>query len=197
MTRRTIATRPVTVTETGHLVELLYDDGQASDLLFCAGHGGNVEPGTAELGVELATGHETAVCWATLGYESDGSAFDSWHPPSTSIATAEYPLLDRIADRGFRTVVSIHGLSDDEVLVGGAVDETAKTRVARHLEADLPVPVSVTSDPRYAGTSPANFANWLAADDAGLQLELGPTVRKSRADTLEESLRSLLDRGLL
>jgi len=195
MVRRRLTTRPVEVTPTGHLVELLYDDGETERLLFCAGHGGDVEPGTAELGLELATGHETAACWATLGHES-GGAFDSWHPPSTSISPAEYPLLDRIADRGFQTVVSIHGLADDEILVGGAVDETTKTRVARHLDADISVPVTVASDDRYAGTHPGNFVNWLAAADAGLQLELGPTARGPEADTLERSVRSLLDAGL-
>jgi Phage-related replication protein len=197
MVPRRLTTHPVEVTPTGHLVELLYDDGETDGLLFCAGHGGDVEPGTAELGLELATGHETAACWATLGQESGGGAFDSWHPPSTSITPAEYPLLDSIADRGFQTVVSIHGLADDEILVGGAVDERVKTRVARHLDADVSVPVAVASDGQYAGTHPENFVNWLANDDAGLQFELGPTARGPAADTLERSVRSLLDAGLL
>jgi phage replication-related protein YjqB (UPF0714/DUF867 family) len=197
MGRRRLTTRPVEVTATGHLLELLYDDGETGDLLFCAGHGGDVEPGTAELALRLATSHETAACWVTLGHESEGGAFDAWHPPATSIAPAEYPLLDRIADRGFQTVLSIHGLADDEVLVGGAVDEMVKTRVARRLETDLSVPVAVASDGQYAGTHPENFVNWLAADDAGLQLELGPTARGPEGDTLERSVRSLLDDGLV
>jgi phage replication-related protein YjqB (UPF0714/DUF867 family) len=197
MTRRTIETRPVGRTDSGHLLELLYDDGETDDLLFCAGHGGDVEPGTAELGMELAVSHETAAHWATLGHESDGSAFDSWHPPSTSITPAEYPLLDRIADRGFQTVISIHGLADDEVLVGGALTETVKTEVAAHLDGALSVPVSVARQKQYAGTHSDNFVNWLADDDAGLQLELGPTVRGPQADDLKRSLRELLGRGLL
>ncbi|THE65685.1 hypothetical protein D8Y22_05790 [Salinadaptatus halalkaliphilus] len=197
MTRRTITTYPIAVTDTGHLLEQLYDDGETDELLFCAGHGGDVEPGTAALGLELATGHETAAYWATLGHESDGSAFDAWHPPSTAIDPAEYPLLGRIADRGFETVISIHGLADDEILVGGGLEEPTKTRVARHLEDAVPVPVSVATDRQYAGTHPDNFVNWLAADGAGLQLELGPTVRGSQADALERSLRSLLERDLL
>jgi phage replication-related protein YjqB (UPF0714/DUF867 family) len=105
--------------------------------------------------------------------------------------------LDRIADRGFRTVISIHGLADDEVLVGGAITETAKTKVATHLDGALSVPVSVASKKQYAGTHPDNFVNWLADDDAGLQLELGPTVRGPQADNLKRSLRVLLDRDLL
>jgi phage replication-related protein YjqB (UPF0714/DUF867 family) len=196
MARRRLTTRPVEVTDTGHLIELLYDDGETDGLLFCAGHGGDVEPRTAALALELATGHETAACWATSGHEADGSAFESWHPPSTAITPAEYSLLDRIADRGFQTVVSIHGLADDEVLVGGALDETVKARVAEHLEGNLAVPVSVASAPEYAGSHPENFANWLAAGDAGLQLELGPTARGPQAGELERSLRDLLSAGL-
>jgi phage replication-related protein YjqB (UPF0714/DUF867 family) len=197
MTRRALTTRPVEVTDTGHLVELLYDDGETTDLLFCAGHGGDVEPGTAELGLELATGLDTAACWATLGHETDGSAFDSWHPSSTSIRPTDYPLLDRIADRGFRTVISLHGLEADEVLVGGALDESVKTRVAEHLTEAVSVPVSVARDSQYAGTHSGNFVNWLADDDAGLQLELGPTVRGPEAETLKHSLQALLARELL
>lgn len=196
MPRRRLTTHPVEVTPTGQLLELLYDDGETDGLLFCAGHGGEVEPGTAELGLELATGHETAACWATLGHESDGSAFDTWHPPSTPITPAEYPLLDRIADRGFRTVVSIHGLADDEVLVGGRLDDDRKKRVARRLDTALTVPVSVARDRQYAGTHPENFVNWLADDGAGLQLELGWTARGPEAGALERSVRSLLERGL-
>lgn len=193
MTRRWIRTRPVTGTPTGHLVELLYDNDETDSLLFCAGHGGEVEPGTAELALELATGHDTAACWATLGYETDGSAFDTWHPPSTAITPAEYPLLSTVADRGFETVVSIHGLADDEVLVGGALAAETKTRVATRLDEALPVPVSVATDPAYAGAHPDNFVNWLADDDAGLQLELGRTARGPQADSVERSLRALLD----
>lgn len=197
MTRRRLATRPVESTDTGSLVELLYDDGESEDVLFCAGHGGDVEPGTAELALELATGHCSATCWATLGHESDGSAFDSWHPPSTSIAPDDYSLLDRIADRGFRTVLSIHGLADDEVLVGGGIDKSVKTRVAEQLNEALSVPVAVANRQQYAGTHSENFVNWLAAGGAGLQLELGPTIRGPEADELERSLRELLDGELL
>jgi phage replication-related protein YjqB (UPF0714/DUF867 family) len=196
VSHRRLTTHPVAVTDTGHLVELLYDDGQTDDLLFCAGHGGDVEPGTAELSMRLATGHETAACWATLGHEGEGSAFDTWHPPSKAIDPEEYPLLARIADRGFETVVSIHGLADDEVLVGGALDEATKTQVADRLDAALSVPVSVARDSQYAGTHPENFVNWLAAADAGLQLELGPTARGPETGAVADAVRSLLDRGL-
>jgi len=146
VTRRHLSTRPVQVTDTGGLNELLYDDGSSRELLICAGHGGHVEPGTAELGLELAVDREAAVYWAALGYESNGGAFESWHPPSTAIDPATYPLLDRIADRGFRRVLSIHGLGDDEVLVGGGIDGAVKATVARRLDDSLAAPVAVATE---------------------------------------------------
>lgn len=192
MNRRLLRTQPVEVTDTGHLIELLFDDGTNDDVLLCAGHGGAVEPGTAELAVELATGIDRASCWVTLGYEADGSAFDSWHPPSTAIEPERYPLLAEIADRGFDTVCSIHGLADDEVIVGGAVDGDRKAAVAELLDDALSVPVSVSTEGAYAGRHPGNFVNWLAGDGRGLQLELGPTARGDDAATVSGVVRTVL-----
>jgi phage replication-related protein YjqB (UPF0714/DUF867 family) len=178
-------------------MEFLYDDGELNDLLVCAGHGGAVEPGTAEAAIELATDRKEAVCWATFGEESDGSAFDRWHPPSTGFDPERFPLLGRIEGRGFETVVSIHGLADDEVLVGGAVAEETKAAVADRLRPRLSVPVSVATESAYAGTHPENFVNWLAADGAGLQLELGATARGPESELLREELHAMLDADLL
>lgn len=191
MGRRFISTQPIETTDTGHLSELLYDDGEQEEMLVCAGHGGAVEPGTAELALELAT-RTTASCWATLGYEDSGSAFETFHPPSTALQPERYPLLDRIADRGFDRVLSIHGLAEEAVLVGGAVDERIKQRAVDALEESLSLPVRVATESEYAGTHPENFVNWLAADGCGLQLELGPAARGSDADATRSGLVILL-----
>jgi phage replication-related protein YjqB (UPF0714/DUF867 family) len=180
------------MTESSHLIELLYDDGSNDEILLCAGHGGAVEPGTAELAVELATDLDGASCWATLGYEAEGSAFDSWHPPSTAIDPDQYPLLAEIADRAFDSVCSIHGLADDEVIVGGAVGAKRKEQVAGKLDDVLSVGVSVATEGAYAGTHPENFVNWLAGDGCGLQVELGPTGRGEEAESVRAVLRGLL-----
>lgn len=192
MTRRFISTQPVEVSETAHLIELLYDDGTHDGTLICAGHGGAVEPGTAELALEVAMDADSATCWATLGYEGDGSAFDRFHPPSTSVEPAEYPLLGEIANRGFGHVLSIHGLADDEVLVGGGTNTERKETVADRLDETLSVPVRVVNDGQYAGTHPENFVNWLAESDGGLQLELGPSARGAQAPDLRRALGAVL-----
>lgn len=179
VTRPLLTTRPLEVTGTGHYEEVLYDDGTNAEGCVCAAHGGRIEPGTAELALELATRLPATTCWACLGYDESGEEFELWHPPSSAMAPADYPLLERIADRGFATVVSLHGQAGDDVLVGGGIDDAAKRDVADRLEAELPVSVEPVSEGPYAGTSEANFVNWLASDGAGLQLELSQSVRAS------------------
>ncbi|MEF8851061.1 MAG: poly-gamma-glutamate hydrolase family protein [Haloarculaceae archaeon] len=195
MTRRRIRTEPITETESGHLTEFLYDDYENDGVLVCAAHGGRVEPGTAELAVELAARHPDATCWATFGFDDEVGAYERWHPPSKSFDPDEYPLLSVIADRGFESVLSVHGLGDDEVLVGGRVDRAVKAAVADRLDAALSTPARPVSDGDYGGTHPENFVNWLAADGAGLQVELGETARGSEAEAVLEVLVDVLRDG--
>jgi phage replication-related protein YjqB (UPF0714/DUF867 family) len=197
VSRQTLLSNPVEVTETGHLTELLYDDGENEDVVVCAGHGGAVEPGTAEQAIELATSIG-ATAWATLGFDSDTGAFEAFHPPASEVDTETYDLLGTIASRGFDSVVSLHGLSADEVLVGGAVPESTKATVRDRLADALSVPVAVAStEGAYAGTSEANFVNWLAAGGAGLQLEQGDTARRVESAAVTATLESLLDEGVV
>lgn len=189
MSERRIETAVLETTETGHLVELRYDDGESDRRLVCAAHGGAVEPGTTERALELATQLRETVCWTCLGYDEAG-AFDVYHPPSSSFDREGYPLLDAVAGRQFQSVLSLHGLGDDEVLVGGAADPARKRRVQEALADTVSVPVRTVSEGEYAGTSADNFVNWLAAD-GGLQLELGPTPRGPEGDAVVDRLASL------
>lgn len=195
MPRRTFTTAPLDETPTGHCTELLYDDGASDDLLVCAAHGGGVEPGTAEGAIELATRLPEATCWARLGYDRE-DAFGAYHPPSTAIDPADHPLLASIADRGFATVVSLHGLADEAVLVGGGTDEATKRAVADRLDRALPADVDTVSQGEYAGVSPENFVNWLG-EGGGLQVEMGPTVRAERGDAVVSALAALRAEGRL
>ena len=192
MTRATFRTRRLETTDTGHYTELLYDDGTNDDILVCAAHGGQVEPWTAEQAVELAARLPEASCWACLGYDDERKPFELWHPPSSDFAPAEYPLLGEIADRGFETVVSFHGLGDDRVLVGGAIVPETKRRVGDRLERAVSAPVETVSSGPYAGVSPDNFVNWLSADGAGgLQLEQSRPVRDEEREAVVDGLEEL------
>jgi phage replication-related protein YjqB (UPF0714/DUF867 family) len=189
--RPTITTRPWETTATGHVTELLYDDGENDDTLVLALHGGDVEPGTAEQAVELASRLPDATCWARLGYD-DGGAFDAWHPPSKEIGPADHPLLAEVAGRSFDTVLSLHGRADEEVVVGGAAGAATRERVRDRLDRALPVPVRTATDGPYAGVHPENPVNQLAAGDGGVQLELAPSARGEHAGAVRETLVDLL-----
>jgi len=195
VSERRIETAVLDVSDSGHLVELRYDDGESDDRLVCAAHGGAVEPGTAERALELATRLPGTVCWSCLG-QDEGGAFDAYHPPSSSFEPASYPLLGAVAKREFASVLSLHGLADDEILVGGATDPEHKRRVRDALAATVSVPVETVSTGAYAGTSPDNFVNWLAAD-GGLQLELGPTPRGEEGEAVVDCLAGLCREGVL
>jgi len=190
-----LATRHLAETDAGHQTELLYDDGANDEVLVCAPHGGGVEPGTAETALGLATGLGGTTCWARLGYHED-SAFDAWHTPSTEIDPEDHPLLSRIADRAFDTVVSVHGLADDGVLVGGAAPEQRKQALASGLAAAVDATVRTVDSGPYGGVSPDNVANRLAADGC-LQIEAGPSVRGDPTDPIRTVVATLLREGSL
>lgn len=192
MAARSLDLRVLEMTDTGQLVEWLYDDGENDDLLVCAAHGGAVEPGTGEQALELATRIDGATCWARLGFDEVENEFDLWHPPSTALSPADNPLLDVIADRGFETVVSFHGLEDGGLLVGGAIDDATKERVRHRLDESVSAAVRVVSTGQYAGTSERNFVNWLARGTGGLQLEQGPTTRTAERHRVVDTLETLL-----
>jgi phage replication-related protein YjqB (UPF0714/DUF867 family) len=178
--------------EKRHFIEFLYDDGSNVDVVICAAHGGRIEPGTAKQAIKLASQLSNATCWACLGYDEEGNEFEQWHPASTAISPADYPLLDKIAHRGFDTVISLHGLVDDRLLVGGGVDTEVKHYVRDHLTESITTPVETVSEGPYAGVSPDNFVNWLAKDGGGLQLEQGPSIRDEDADTVIAALKTLV-----
>lgn len=197
MPRPVFTTNPIETTDSGHLTELLYDDGENDDVVVCAAHGGAVEPGTAEQAVELAT-RIGATCWACCGFDSDVGAYDAYHPPSSDIGPERYDLLDTIDDRGFERVISLHGLADDEVLVGGGLSQQVKTAVRDRLDRSLSVPVAVADeDGAYAGTAEENFVNWLAKAGGGLQLEQGQTARAEESEAVLASLRWLIEEDVL
>jgi phage replication-related protein YjqB (UPF0714/DUF867 family) len=197
VTAPTVTTRVLADTATGHRTELLYDDGTNDEAVVCAAHGGDVEPGTAAQAIDLAGRLPAATCWACLGYDDEGEAFERFHPASSAIRPENHPLLGRIADREFETVISLHGLGEEGLLVGGALDSAVKHRVADRLDQAVAPAVEPVFEGDYAGVSPENFANWLARDGRGLQIEMGPGVRGEEADAVTDALEGLVVDGVL
>lgn len=188
------------VTDTGLLTEFLYDDGTNDNTVVCAAHGGGIEPGTAEQAIELATNLPQASCWGCMGYDEELNEYDLWHDQmhSTAITAEEYPLLDEIADRGFETVISFHGLGQDKVLVGGDLDPDVKEHVRSRLAEVVTHPVETVSTGQYAGTHPENFVNWLCQEGhGGLQLEQSRRVRDHEGDAVVSVLENLVTEGII
>ncbi len=196
MTRPTVTTRLKGTTDTGHLIEYLYDDDANEGVLACAAHGGRIEPGTAEQAIELAAHLSPASCWACLGYDDDAKEFEQWHPPSTAFDPDAYPLLGEIAGRGFETVISFHGLGEDGLLVGGGIDDATKRLVRDRLDEAVSPDVGLADGTQYAGTHPDNFVNWLARGDrGGLQLEQSRDCRDHEGELVVEVLTDLITAG--
>lgn len=198
MSLPTLTMRLREATETGHFTEFLYDDGSNDEVLVCAVHGGRIEPVTGEQAIELTSRLETASCWGCLGYDEEAEEFDQWHPTSTDITADDYPLLKEIADRRFEIVISLHGLGNDKVLVGGDIDPGIKQHVRDRLAKVVTHPVETVSEGPYGGTNPDNFVNWLAREGkGGLQLEQSRTVRDNEGDVVTTVLEHLVTENVL
>lgn len=159
-------------------VERLDESGLSpAGLVILAPHGGAIENNTDEQAehVLAVLSGKPAAAWRCKGWRDGGGAFDRWHITSTEIHRVSFPLLGGIADRGFLHAVAFHGMSDPDVVVGGAAPEDLREEVRAAVEAALAgtgidVRLAGPDDP-LAGTSPANLVNWLTAGGGGVQLE--------------------------
>lgn len=183
----------------GRFVEELIDDGEAGGLVAVAPHGGHVEPATglqaARLAARVAARGGAATCWRCRGTVPGDGAFDRWHVPSTDLDPAEFPLLARVADRGFDRAVAFHGYGGGRVLVGGAAPEAEKRRVADAVAAVVDAPVAVTASGPYGGTSPDNLVNWLTDGAGGVQLEQSAAVRDDAWRAVADAVAGVLTDG--
>jgi phage replication-related protein YjqB (UPF0714/DUF867 family) len=159
-------------------VEVLVDDGQQSELVACAAHGGWIEYRTDKQSKYVAETLDVTE-WSCVGYNSGGGAYDRWHITSTDINPNSFPELRSISDRQFTHAVSFHGFSDDGIAIGGGAADALKEDVRDAIDAatDGRYEVYLTSDSDYDGDSAENFVNWITADDNGIQIEQGWDAR--------------------
>lgn len=158
--------------------EVLVDDGQQSELVACAAHGGWIEYRTDKQSEYIAD--ELGVTeWSCVGYNSGGGAYDRWHITSTDISPASFPKLASISQRQFTHAVSFHGFSEDGIAIGGGAPNSLKEEMRDAIDAatDGQYNVSVTADDNYNGDSPENFVNWITEASNGIQIEQGWNAR--------------------
>ncbi|MGB1275625.1 MAG: poly-gamma-glutamate hydrolase family protein, partial [Nannocystaceae bacterium] len=168
-------------------VECLDDDRLNTRFVVTAPHGGKIEEHTDEQAEyvrnTLRAEQEDVTLWTAKGWHQNG-AKDHWHITSTEIGTRSFEKLDSIADRNFQYAVSFHGRGGFEnqsiVWVGGGAPLALRQQMKQHIENNtMGVTVNLANQGNLAGTSPANFVNWLTLNgDGGIQLEQTADARE-------------------
>ena len=167
----------------GELVERLHDDGQQSQLIAIAPHGGDIEPHTDDQAERVATrlAAKSASSWRCKGWKPDGGAFGRWHITSIDLDEACFPRLGRAMSRGFTHAVAFHGFEGDEILIGGGggpeLKELVREAVDTAIGSAIRVRVATDAD-HFGGDDPCNIVNRLTAGGVGgLQIEQSRTAR--------------------
>lgn len=166
-------------------VEILVDDGEQSDLVVCAVHGGWIEYRTDEQAAHVADALDVTE-WSCVGYNDGGGAYDRWHITSTDIDRRSFPKLNRIGDRGFTHAVSFHGFSESGIAIGGNACRSLKMKFRDEIDemTEGQYDVYLADDGAYAGNSPENFINWLINGDNGVQIEQSWDARTNDWDAI-------------
>jgi phage replication-related protein YjqB (UPF0714/DUF867 family) len=179
-------------------VERLIDDGAHSGLLVAAAHGGMIEINTDLQAEHLASLMPGVSSWICKGWRDPDKAYTRWHVSSLNVSPNSFAGLSAIAHRGFKHVVSFHGMSEAGVIIGGGASaglrEDVRSAIAYAI-ADPNVPVVVAGDNGpHRGLDPENFVNWLTADgEGGIQIEQSTVVRDLYWAEIAEAVASVLE----
>jgi phage replication-related protein YjqB (UPF0714/DUF867 family) len=168
-------------------IEQLKDNDRHKGLVAIAPHGGDIEPYTDQQAEWVAArlAAKTVSAWRCKGWKQPEGAFERWHITSIDIHPASFPLLRKIATRGFRYAVAFHGFGQDEILIGGgSAADSLKAEIKDAIEgavfgAGIAVRIA-TPEEGYGGDSPRNIVNRLTASgDHGIQIEQSFSARES------------------
>lgn len=184
--------------EQSEFVERLVDDGAHTGLLVAAAHGGMIEINTDLQAEHLASLMPGVSSWICKGWRDPDRAYTRWHVSSLRLSPNSFAGLETIAHRGFRHVVSFHGMSTAGVIIGGRASLGLRKDLREAIAdaiADPNVPVVVAADNGpHRGIDPENFANWLTADgEGGIQIEQGTLVRDLYWAEIAEAVHSVLE----
>lgn len=152
--------------EGGKAFEIAVLDRQSA-ITIVAPHGGNIEPGTTELG-QLIAGDN-------LNFYSF-TATKEQHSPDLHITSHNFdePTCLALLKRS-QQVITVHGFKFDCAMIYlGGLDQPLKTRIHHALLAQgLPV---ADDHPKYQGINPRNICN-RSASGKGVQLEVSRHLR--------------------
>lgn len=166
--------------ERDEFFERLSEPTDGKPIAVTAPHGGHIEYNTAKQ-AQYAASELNAPEWSCLGFNKGGGAFDRWHITSTELSRESFPKLNELSKQDFAYAISFHGFLGTGIAVGGGASRQLKEEVCEAIdeatqgEYEVYVP---RRDSTVAGTSPRNYVNWLADDNAGVQLEQSPAARR-------------------
>ena len=153
-------------------ISQIVDNGEHTDLVAIAPHGGQMETNTARQALRIADRMDITG-WVGMAYDSSGEeeAYERWFVPDTNIHVASFPKLATIDARDFEYAVSFHGYHENEpstdVTVGGLIGGEKRATVRSHIESQLKASgfenpdVSSPSLGSQHATSSENVVNWI------------------------------------
>ena len=177
-------------------IERLTDNGRHTGLVVIAPHGGDIEPYTDRQAERVAArlAAQSVSAWRCKGWTQPEGAFARWHITAIDIHPASFPLLGRIAARGFRYAVAFHGFGQHEILIGGgAAAGPLKGEIKGAIEraiAGSGISVRIaTAEDEYSGNSPRNIGNRLTTGGAnGIQIEQSFSARENYWHTIADAV---------
>jgi phage replication-related protein YjqB (UPF0714/DUF867 family) len=185
----------------GEFVERLHD-GASATIIAIAPHGGDIELNTDRQAEHVATRLAPfgASSWLCRGWKSGDRAFESWHITSDETDPRSFPLLGKVASRGFTHAVSFHGFEQPLVLVGGLAPVELREEIADAIASavgpEIAVRVATPDDP-FNGDSPGNIVNRLTKGGAnGVQLEQGLTAREEHWAEIADAVAGVYETRL-
>lgn len=148
-----------------------------SPYLVMSFHGGEIEPGSTELARELAQDRYSFYSFIGIkNNERDAVSFTSSDLHLTSTRFDDPELLGMARDAQFSIALHGFGGTEADFCVGGA-SVTQRKNLVKILSEKFPSLRSCElCCPPYNGTSLKNPVN--ASREAGVQIEIGPSVRK-------------------
>ena len=186
-----------TVTHTtahGTLTETV-QAGPHTDVVVLAPHGGSIEPQTAVQAQQLASCIDCPAWFCRGTTTTDRSAFSEFHTPSHKLTAEQFPTVQQITDTEPSLAVSIHGMKESGVYIGGRITRTLQEELRSVLRQRLPdtVPVEIHNRGSYAGVLRSNIVNRVTASGRhGLQLEQGWDVRHRHTDVCPQAVADVL-----
>lgn len=165
-----------------------------------APHAGEIEPGTGTQVRAIVNEFERWSAWTYAAEADEGSAFDTYHTPSTEIDSSEHMYLAAALDHPYEAAVAFHGFApsctDIDIYVGGNMQLAQRRELAERLrwETGFDAVAARPNDGelwrKYSGTHRRNIINRIITEgnSRSVQLEQRREPRREAAKTIARTV---------